>query len=127
DFTRQDLSEVLAEFIAGLPVYRTYIHPGEPPTPQDRAAIEAAAAAACSRCPGLDSELVAFLVAILLGRHRGLEEDNLVARLQQTTGAVTAKGVEDTADYYNNDKDARTKECRNRRRTKRTGSSITQH
>jgi (1->4)-alpha-D-glucan 1-alpha-D-glucosylmutase len=102
DFTRQDLSEVLAEFIACLRVYRTYVQPGEPPSPWERAEIEAAAATACRRCPALDPELVAFLVAILLGRHRGLEEDNLAARLQQTTGAVAAKGVEDTAFYVYN-------------------------
>jgi (1->4)-alpha-D-glucan 1-alpha-D-glucosylmutase len=102
DFTRQDLHEVLTEFIACLRVYRTYVRPGEPPSAQDRAEIEAAAAAARRRRPDLDPDLVAYLVAILVGRQRGLEEDNLVARLQQTTGAVAAKGVEDTAFYAYN-------------------------
>ena len=102
DFTRFAIGEVLAEFIACLPVYRTYARPGEPVSPADRAPIEAAAGEAKRRRPDLDPELVDFLVAILLGEHTGGEEGNLVARLQQTTGAVMAKGVEDTAFYVYN-------------------------
>ncbi|HEY8811242.1 MAG TPA: malto-oligosyltrehalose synthase [Candidatus Dormibacteraeota bacterium] len=102
DFTRFAIGEVLAEFIACLPVYRTYARPGEPVSPADRAPIEAAAGEAKRRRPDLDPELVDFLVAILLGEHTGEEEANLVARLQQTTGAVMAKGVEDTAFYVYN-------------------------
>jgi (1->4)-alpha-D-glucan 1-alpha-D-glucosylmutase len=102
DFTRVDLAAVLAEYIACLGVYRTYVRPGEPPGREDRARIDAAADAVRRRRPELDLELVGFLVAILLGQVRGLEEDNLVARLQQTTGAVAAKGVEDTAFYVYN-------------------------
>ena len=102
DFTRFAIGEVLAEFIACLPVYRTYVRPGEPVSSADRAVIEAAASEAKLRRPDLDPELVDFLVAILLGEHTGGEEANLVARLQQTTGAVMAKGVEDTAFYVYN-------------------------
>jgi (1->4)-alpha-D-glucan 1-alpha-D-glucosylmutase len=102
DFTRLAIGEVLAEFIACLRVYRTYVRAGEPPSPADGERIVAAAAEAKVRRPDLDPELVDFLVSILLGRHRGEEEDNLVARLQQTTGAVMAKGVEDTAFYRYN-------------------------
>ena len=102
DFTRLAIGDVLTEFIACLRVYRTYVRPGEPASPADRRAIEAAAAEARARRPSLDPELVGFLVAILLGEHAGEEEQNLVARLQQTTGAVMAKGVEDTAFYYYN-------------------------
>jgi (1->4)-alpha-D-glucan 1-alpha-D-glucosylmutase len=102
DYTRLDLSEVLAEFIACLRVYRTYVRPGEPVNAQDRAEIEAASTEAKRRRPELDPELLDFLVAILLGEYAGTEEANLVARLQQTTGAVSAKGVEDTAFYIYN-------------------------
>ncbi len=99
DFTRQAIGEVLAEFIACLRVYRTYVRPGEPVSPADRVQVEAAATEVRLRRPDLDQELVDFLVAILLDEHTGEEEANLVARLQQTTGAVMAKGVEDTAFY----------------------------
>ncbi|MDQ6917913.1 MAG: malto-oligosyltrehalose synthase, partial [Candidatus Dormibacteraeota bacterium] len=102
DFTRLAIGEVLAEFIACLQVYRTYVRPGEPVSSADRAQIEGAAAEVRRRRPDLDSELIDFLVDILLGRHTGEEEANLVARLQQTTGGVMAKGVEDTACYVYN-------------------------
>jgi len=102
DFTRLAIGEVLAEFIACLRGYRTYVRPGEPATPADQALIEAGATEAKLRRPDLDPELIDFLVAILLGKHTGEEEGNLVARLQQTTGAVMAKGVEDTAFYVYN-------------------------
>jgi (1->4)-alpha-D-glucan 1-alpha-D-glucosylmutase len=102
DFTRLAIGEVLVEFIACLRVYRTYVRPGEPVSAADRAQIEAAATEVKLRRPDLDRELVDFLVAILLGQHTGEEEANLVARLQQTTGAVMAKGVEDTAFYIYN-------------------------
>ena len=99
DFTRDDLQQVLTEFIACQPVYRTYIRPGEPVSEADRRSVLAAAAEAKRRRPDLDPGLVDFLVAILLQQHTGPYEEELVARLQQTTGAVMAKGVEDTAFY----------------------------
>jgi (1->4)-alpha-D-glucan 1-alpha-D-glucosylmutase len=99
DFTRHDLEQVLAEFIACLPVYRTYLRPGEPVSDADRRDVLAAAAEAKRRRPELDPELVGFLVAVLLDKHAGRYEEEFVARLQQTTGAVMAKGVEDTAFY----------------------------
>jgi (1->4)-alpha-D-glucan 1-alpha-D-glucosylmutase len=102
DFTRLELSQALEEFMACLRVYRTYVRPRERVSERDRLEIEAAATAAKGRRPDLDPELVDFLVSILLGERVGREEENLVARLQQTTGAVTAKGVEDTALYVYN-------------------------
>ena len=99
DYTRHELGEVLEEFIASLPVYRTYIRPGEPVSEADRRQVLAAAAGAKRRRPDLDPNLVDFLVAVILQEHTGELESELVARLQQTTGAVSAKGVEDTAFY----------------------------
>ncbi len=75
----------LAEALAALPIYRTYV---EPDTGRvdglDREAIRAA-------------RLPASLAAILLLEERGY--DSFVIRFQQTTPPVTAKGVEDTAFY----------------------------
>ena len=102
DFTRHDLREALVEMIACLPVYRTYVRPGEPASRQDREVIERAAAEVRRRRPDLDPELVAFLSSILLGERGGEEEAHLLARFQQTSGAVAAKGVEDTAFYVYN-------------------------
>ncbi len=99
DHTPGDQRAALAEMIACLPVYRTYVHPGRKPRPEDVAAATAAARAAAARRPDLDAELFELIAALLLGGKPGELSGRFAARLQQTTGAVTAKGVEDTAFY----------------------------
>jgi len=100
DYTRHELHETLRELSAAFPVYRTYVVPGGAgPSPDDAAHVEEAAKLARGRRPDLDGELFDFFVDILLGRLRGDVEDELVARFQQVTGPVMAKGVEDTAFY----------------------------
>jgi (1->4)-alpha-D-glucan 1-alpha-D-glucosylmutase len=103
DYTRHELHETLRELIAAFPVYRTYVVPGgAAPAPDDVAHVEEAAKLARTRRPDLDGELFDFLIDILLCRHRGMAEDELVARFQQVTGPVMAKGVEDTTFYTYN-------------------------
>ena len=111
DFTRHQLHEALREVIACFPVYRTYVRPADAAVaPDDVAHVEAAVAAASARRPEIDAELFGFLGDILLLRSRsdsapglprpaGDLEAELVARFQQVTGPVMAKGVEDTAFY----------------------------
>jgi (1->4)-alpha-D-glucan 1-alpha-D-glucosylmutase len=77
--------DVLARAVASLPVYRTYVEPATGRVTQDdRDAIEAA-------------DMPAELAEMLLLEREGPEA--FVTRYQQTTPAVTAKGVEDTAFY----------------------------
>jgi (1->4)-alpha-D-glucan 1-alpha-D-glucosylmutase len=52
--------------------------------------------------PDLDADLFDFLANVLILRVRGKRENELVARFQQTSGPVMAKGVEDTAFYCYN-------------------------
>jgi (1->4)-alpha-D-glucan 1-alpha-D-glucosylmutase len=99
DFTRHELGECLREVIACLPVYRTYVRPGEPVAAADRAHIETALSDAQRRRPDMDGQLVALLGRILLLEETGEGTAELLARFQQTSGPVTAKGVEDTALY----------------------------
>ena len=111
DYTRHELHEALREVVACFPVYRTYVRPADAKvTGDDVAHVEAAAAAAAARRPEIDAELFGFLADLLLLRHRvwaapglpsavGDVEAELVARFQQVTGPVMAKGVEDTAFY----------------------------
>ena len=111
DYTRHELHEALREVAACFPVYRTYVRPaGASVTDDDVAHVEAAVAAAAARRPEIDAELFGFLEDLLLLRHRpeaapglpapvGEVEAELVARFQQFTGPVMAKGVEDTAFY----------------------------
>jgi (1->4)-alpha-D-glucan 1-alpha-D-glucosylmutase len=78
-------AEDLTRAVSSLPVYRTYVEPDRGVVAeQDRAVLEAA---------GIEPELRAVLA---------LEQpapDEFVTRFQQTTPAVTAKGIEDTAFY----------------------------
>ena len=105
----EDARAVLTEVLAAFPVYRAYVHPGEPPPPSAEAAIGEAVDGARRRLPGRLRELAADLGATVLGRTvpggRGPvsgaagRASELVVRFQQTTGPVQAKGVEDTAAY----------------------------
>ncbi|MCI0546947.1 MAG: malto-oligosyltrehalose synthase, partial [Candidatus Rokubacteria bacterium] len=107
DFTLPILTRALREVIACFPVYRTYVGDrGEPVSPRDRSYIEAAVAEAKRRNPQINVSIFDFLADTLLLRapegasaHEVDARRRFVMRFQQTTGPVTAKGVEDTALY----------------------------
>lgn len=99
DYTRRDLREALGEVVANFPVYRTYVRVGAPAAPSDVATVDAALLAAGIRRPDLDEELLGFMRDLLLGRIPGREEAELAVRVQQLTGPIMAKAVEDTAFY----------------------------
>jgi (1->4)-alpha-D-glucan 1-alpha-D-glucosylmutase len=102
DHTRHELREALRAVLAVFPVYRTYVRAGSPPTPTDRARIDAATKRAARDRPDLDSELFAFLADVLAGDVEGADEVELAIRFQQVSSPVMAKGVEDTAFYRYN-------------------------
>jgi (1->4)-alpha-D-glucan 1-alpha-D-glucosylmutase len=102
DHTRRRLHDALLEVVSHFSVYRTYVHPGRAPTPADRACVARALAAARAHRPDLDAELVGFLGALALGQAGGAPGCEFAQQLQQFTGAVMAKGVEDTAFYRYN-------------------------
>lgn len=99
DYTRPEMREALEEVLACLPVYRTYVRPGEPATERDVSIIQRAVEAAREERPALDPDLTSFLRNILCGWIQGELEQELVLRAQQLSGAVMAKGFEDTALY----------------------------
>ncbi len=99
DHTRRELRNCLAEVIACLGVYRTYVTPGSPPSEQDAAVVQRAVVTAGLRQPELDGELLSFVRDLLLGAVPGEAEAELALRFQQLSGAVMAKAVEDTAFY----------------------------
>ncbi|MEA2844387.1 MAG: (1-_4)-alpha-D-glucan 1-alpha-D-glucosylmutase [Actinomycetota bacterium] len=102
DFTRRELHQALWEVIVSLPVYRTYLRPGDEPSDADVAAVTEAVTEAAARLPDLDPELFGFIQDLLLLRVPGRAEADFALRFQQTTGPVMAKGVEDTAFYRYN-------------------------
>jgi (1->4)-alpha-D-glucan 1-alpha-D-glucosylmutase len=107
DFTLNSLQYALGEVVACFPVYRTYVRPGNTEVgADDRGAILTAIRDAKRRNPALSPSLFDFIGSLLLLQDpAGLNENQIadrrefVMRLQQLTGPVMAKGVEDTAFY----------------------------
>ena len=110
DFTLASLVRAIREVIAAFPVYRAYVgDDGVEPSPRDRGYIDAAVAEAKRRNPTVSVSVFDFLRDVLLARPSsdGGPDDSaarrhFAMRFQQTTGPVTAKGVEDTAFYVYN-------------------------
>src|SRR5690606_22834717 len=107
DFTMQTLQEALAEFIAAFPVYRSYIRPESTSVDADDTHyIVMAIRTAKRRHPATDPTMFDFIGSIVLleglddlsPEHRKDRMDFVLA-LQQITGPVMAKGLEDTAFY----------------------------
>jgi (1->4)-alpha-D-glucan 1-alpha-D-glucosylmutase len=84
---RERVEAAVAELLCGFPVYRSYL-------PEGREALETAVAVARTHRPDL-ADVLATIRATMLADPAGL----LATRVQQTSGMVMAKGVEDTAFY----------------------------
>lgn len=91
----------LAGLLVGMDVYRTYVDPlTADARPDDIARIEVAARWAEDARGREPPFLRAFLVDVLSGRAGdGPAHREVLTRFQQLSGALTAKGVEDTALY----------------------------
>ncbi len=101
DLSRLALKRGIEAFVAAMPTYRTYVDV-DGPSPDDRRVIAAAVHAAHNRERDLDSGVMAFIEAVALLDQRIGDRAaalDLALRLQQFTGPVMAKGLEDTALY----------------------------
>ncbi|MBO2452030.1 malto-oligosyltrehalose synthase [Actinomadura barringtoniae] len=92
------LENALTELLAAMPVYRTYVVPGEDAPPEAVAVLEDAARWARSRLPAETHDDLDAVVALALGRGDPPSPE-FVVRFQQTSAPVAARGVEDTAFY----------------------------
>ncbi|WP_242395408.1 malto-oligosyltrehalose synthase [Anaeromyxobacter oryzisoli] len=106
DFTQRELTRTLVEYVSLFPVYRTYVSPSGEVEDRDRRTVEATIARARRRSPVVDPSIYDFLRDVILQRYPdGLSDANrrewveFALKLQQVTGPVTAKAVEDTAFY----------------------------
>ncbi len=107
DFTLNSLHAALGEVIASFPVYRSYVQPGSVEvSAADRRHILKAIRDAKWRNQSMSASLFDFIADIWLLRDPDgisdadrVERRELVLRLQQLTGPVMAKGLEDTAFY----------------------------
>ena len=110
DFTRNILQRGLKEIVACFPVYRTYVDGAAAPTEADRRDIDWAVAQARRNETDLDPSVFGFLHQLLttdlVAQPRsGFSRQSVVRfamRLQQYSGPVMAKGLEDTAFYRYN-------------------------
>jgi len=97
---RAELQEALAESLVCFPVYRSYIaERNNGGSAADIAVVKSAVHLACENRKDLSPAIFAFIQALLLKPQRSEQARNFVARFQQLTGPVMAKGVEDTAFY----------------------------
>jgi (1->4)-alpha-D-glucan 1-alpha-D-glucosylmutase len=107
DWTTNDLRLALSRIIACLSVYRTYRRAGEPMGPADIEVVERAVEAALKRNASSDPLAFHFVRDVWIGKYpdaqaqAGVEKwaDAWVMTLQQYTGAIMAKSIEDTFFY----------------------------
>jgi len=108
DWTINDLRLAISRIIACLSVYRTYRRVGEEPDSTDIAVAKRAVAAALRRNRSSDPVPFMFIQDLLTGRYPDARAaapelkawyEKWICKLQQFTGAIMAKSIEDTLFY----------------------------
>jgi (1->4)-alpha-D-glucan 1-alpha-D-glucosylmutase len=99
DFTDLQLKQALTEVIAFFPVYRSYISDESSIREEDLAVVKTAVRLASENRTDLPPDIFAFIQEALIFPAPDETAREFVARFQQLTGAVMAKGAEDTAFY----------------------------
>ena len=107
DWTSSDLRVALSRIVACLSVYRTYRRTGRRMSAADIAVVERAVEAALKRNPADDPLAFHFVRDVWTGAYPdahaepGMRRwaDDWVCKLQQYTGAIMAKSIEDTFFY----------------------------
>jgi (1->4)-alpha-D-glucan 1-alpha-D-glucosylmutase len=110
DLTRALLQRAIKQMVASFPVYRTYVDFSGSPAEADRREVAWASARARRIDPDVHPSAFDFLQNVLMAEsEKPLTEDlsrtaalRLAMTLQQFSGPVMAKGVEDTAFYRYN-------------------------
>ncbi|HZU91924.1 MAG TPA: malto-oligosyltrehalose synthase, partial [Stellaceae bacterium] len=110
DFTRNILHRALREVVASFPVYRTYLDMEGRPSEADRRDLDWAIAQARRNETSLDPSVFDFVHRLLSGDlvaepRSGFSRSAVLRcamKLQQYSGPVMAKGLEDTAYYRYN-------------------------
>jgi (1->4)-alpha-D-glucan 1-alpha-D-glucosylmutase len=110
DLPTTELIQALQDVTASLPIYRTYIRSGGEVPPRDRAYLEQAIEMARRQSPAsqFSDSAFAFLRAVFLpdrrfsSAEREQEWLDFVMRWQQFSGAVMAKGLEDSTFFVHN-------------------------
>jgi len=98
DCTRRTLSHAITALLVSYPVYRTYARVGEV-SEWDRNMIAKVIDCAKQLRPEIDPRVFDAFGRVLSLEDKGELETELALRVQQLTGAVTAKSIEDTLFY----------------------------
>jgi (1->4)-alpha-D-glucan 1-alpha-D-glucosylmutase len=98
DATRKTLSSAVTELLISYPVYRTYVRMGSI-TDHDRSLIDQVLAKTQEIRPEIDARVIEGLSNVLSLQWAGELETELALRVQQLTGAIMAKSIEDTLFY----------------------------
>ncbi|MBU7584005.1 MAG: malto-oligosyltrehalose synthase [Nostoc sp. TH1S01] len=107
DFTLNGLKRAIAELLTLFPIYRTYITP-DAISDDDKACIQQVIHTARKQVPLLQHEMNFLEKVLLLQFDESLSQTEkeqwiyFVLRMQQYTGPLMAKGVEDTTLYVYN-------------------------
>ncbi|MGE4063532.1 MAG: malto-oligosyltrehalose synthase [Rhodospirillaceae bacterium] len=102
DFTRNLVQRALKEVLACFPVYRTYLDEEAQATEADRRDIAWAVSVARKKETALDPSIFDFLQRLLLGELGDVHTSaalRCAMKVQQYSGPVMAKALEDTAFY----------------------------
>ena len=99
DCTRRNISSALTAILISYPVYRTYVQVGEPASADQLALIARVIAAAAELRPEIDPRVFAAFEQVLTLQRSEPQEIEFAMRMQQVTGAITAKAIEDTLFY----------------------------
>ncbi len=105
DYTRAEIRRAIRNVAACFCVYRTYVTTDgnvQGITDEDRRRVAEAVEEAKRRKPDVDAGLFDFVRDVLTLTVTGERESEFVARFQQFTSPIMAKGVEDTAFYCYN-------------------------
>ena len=95
DIGAEALRRAIAEIVVAMPVYRTYVSEAGA-APEDIALIDAVCDTAARRLGADSADAVAFVRSLMKAETGGAD---FAIRLQQLTGPLTAKSLEDTAFY----------------------------
>jgi (1->4)-alpha-D-glucan 1-alpha-D-glucosylmutase len=107
DLSLREIETGLLHLLACLLVYRTYRAPDRPMVEDEKKWVRQAVHQAIARNPSTDPASLRFLASVVMGDYppAGASAEqkqaiaNWVCKLQQATGAVMAKSVEDTHFY----------------------------
>lgn len=107
DFTAAVLTRAIKQIVAAFPIYRTYVELESDQDSADQRALGLAIRQARTATPPIDPSVFDFLHRLLSGRLTAQPKSGfnrtsvlrLAMKLQQYSGPVMAKGLEDTAFY----------------------------